>query len=116
MNLIFRWELVPVLLTDESSLGAGSGSTYPHLSQTDNRFHIALFFALEQTHCAFVTCHSKYVAVAFTARFEYRPKWRTYGAVWLLRSWCHVKLLPSRRVLCTPYNLSLIHISEPTRR
>ena len=59
MNLIFGWELVPVLLTDESSVGAGSSSAYPHLSQTDNRFHIALFPALEQTYCAFVACHSK---------------------------------------------------------
>ena len=27
-----------------------------------------------------------------------------YSAVWPLHGWCHVKLLPSRRVLCTPYN------------
>ena len=36
--------------------------------------------------------------------FEYPPKWYTYSAVWLLHGWCHVKLLPSLRVLCTPYN------------
>ena len=32
-------------------------------------------------------------------RFEYPPKWFTYGAVCLLHGWCwyHVKLLPSQR-------------------
>ena len=31
----------------------------------DDRFDIALFSALEQTHCAFVACDSKRVTVAF---------------------------------------------------
>ena len=30
--------------------------------------------------------------------------WSCYSAVWLLHVWCHVKPLPSRRKLCTPYN------------
>ena len=35
-------------------------------------FYIALFSALEQTHCALVACDSE--CVTFTARFEYPPK------------------------------------------
>ena len=27
-----------------------------------------------------------------------------YRAVWLLHDWCHMKLLLSQRILCTPYN------------
>ena len=38
-----------------------------------------------------------------TARFEFPLMWWcAYSAVCLLRGWCLVKLLPSRRVLCTP--------------
>ena len=44
-------------------------------------------------------------------RFEYPPKWCTYSAVWLLHGWCHVKLLPSRRVLCTPCNHAPCRVS-----
>ena len=33
-------------------------------------------------------------------------KWCTYSDVWLLHGWWHVKLLPSRRVLCTPCTMS----------
>ena len=40
----------------------------------------------------------------FIACFEYPHEWRAYSAVWLLHGRCHVKLLPSRRVLCTSYN------------
>ena len=46
------------------------------------------------------------------ARFEYPPKLctsntvcymaGTYNAVWLLHGWCHVKLLPSCCIMCTP--------------
>ena len=38
--------------------------------------------------------------VSIRMRFEYPLRWCTYSAVWLLHSWCHVKLLPSRRTLC----------------
>ena len=44
------------------------------------------------------------------AFFEYALQWCTYSAVWLLYGWCHVKLLPSRRVLCTPYNHASCHV------
>ena len=44
--------------------------------------YILLFSTLEQTHCAFVICDSNQVTVAYTA-------------VWFLRGWCHLKLLPS---------------------
>ena len=44
------------------------------------------------------------MTVAFYSAFRYPPKWCTYRPAWLLIGWCHVKLLPSRRVLCTPYN------------
>jgi len=33
----------------------------------------------------------------------------SFRAVWLLPGWRHVKLLPSRRVLCTPYNHTPCH-------
>ena len=34
--------------------------------------------------------------------FLYPLKWCTYSAAWLLRAWCHMKLLLSWRMLCTP--------------
>ena len=46
----------------------------------------------------------------FIACFEYPHEWRAYSAVWLLHGRCHVKLLPSRRVLCTSYNHAPCHI------
>jgi len=37
----------------------------------------------------------------FIAHFDYSPKQCTYGAIlWLLHSWCNVKLLPSRHTIC----------------
>ena len=48
----------------------------------------------------------------FIVRFECPPKWCTYSAVCLLHIWCHVKLLPSRSVLCTPYNHAPCHVSS----
>ena len=47
----------------------------------------------------------------FIARFEYPPKWCTYSAVivtWLVPR----KLLPSRRVLCTPHNHAPCHVTS----
>ena len=32
--------------------------------------------------------------------------------VWLLHGWCHSELLPSQRILCTPYNQSPWHITS----
>ena len=48
---------------------------------------IALFSALEHTHCAVVACNCRGVTSFFIVRFEYSPKWvRAYSAVWLLLS------------------------------
>ena len=85
------------------------------------RFYTAVFSAVERTHCTLVACDSERVTVLFfyvfflnifLARFEYPPKRCTYSGVWLLHSRCHVKLLPSRRVLCTPYNRAPCHITS----
>ena len=35
--------------------------------------------------------------------------WYTNITVWLLHGWCHMKLLPSQRILCTPYFHALSH-------
>ena len=70
--------------------------------------------ALEQTYCALVACGSEWMKlfIAFFFFFlQYPPKWYTYSAVWLLHGWCHVKLLPSRRVLCTPCNHTPCHVT-----
>ena len=46
---------------------------------------LALFSALQQPHCAFVSCDSKWVTVAFYSTFWIYPqKWCTYSAVRLL--------------------------------
>ena len=37
---------------------------------------------------------------AFFVCFTYPPKCSTDSAIWLLHSWCQVKLLPSRRTFC----------------
>ena len=65
-------------------------------------FYIALFSALEQTHCAHMWFYmSEYF---FIARF-----WISTEVTYLQHrhGWGHMKLLPSRRVLCTPYNHAL---------
>ena len=72
-----------------------------------NHFYIVLFAALEQNHCAPVTCGSEWVTVVLYYKFlsihqkcadisEYPPKWCADSAIWLLHGWCHVKLLPSQ--------------------
>ena len=48
-------------------------STLLHFST----INIVLFSTLQQSHSTFVTCDSKWVTVAFTAPFEYPPKWCT---------------------------------------
>ena len=51
-------------------------------------------------------------------RFEYPLKWCTYSAVWSLRGWCHVKLLPSRRTFCdhhtTMHRVTSLHAGPRT--
>ena len=42
--------------------------------------------------------------------FEYPPKRCTYSAVWLLRAWCHVKLLPSLQPCTTSRHFMQSHI------
>ena len=69
-----------------------------------NHFYIALLFPLEQTRC---TQFVWWVTVAF-----YNAFWISYSAVCLIHGWCHVRLLPSRRVLYTPYNHAPCHITS----
>ena len=54
---------------------------------------------------------SKWLAVAFHSAFWISTElvYLHHSAVWLLHGWCHVKLLPSRRVQCTPYNHASCH-------
>ena len=77
-----------------------------HRSVVD-RFYIALFSALEQTHCARMWFYmTEYL---FIARF-----WISTEVVYLQRwyGWCHMKLLQSRRVLSTPYNHAPSHFRQ----
>ena len=68
--------------------------------------YIALFSALEQTHCARMWF---YMSEFFIARFcistevVYLQRWH---------GWCHMKLLPSRHVLCTSYNHAPCHFMQ----
>ena len=41
--------------------------------------------------------------------------WCTYSTVWLLHGWCHMKLLPSQHVLCTPYNHVCVCVVQAAR-
>ena len=71
-------------------------------------FHIALFTALEQTHLrSHVILHEWR---AFYGAFF----WISTEVMYLQRwhGWCHKKLLPSRRVLCTPYNHAPCHFMQ----
>ena len=43
--------------------------------------------------------YSLFADLSFCCCFN-PSKWSIYSAVWLLRGWCHVKLLPSRRTFC----------------
>ena len=57
--------------------------------------------ASEQTHCTQVVCDWMCDYIAWQSAF-----WMSTEVITALFGcgWCHVKLLPSRRVLCTPYN------------
>ena len=76
-----------------------------------DRFYIALFSALEQAHCARMWFYMS--EQLFIARF-----WLSTEVVYLQRwrSWCHMKLLPSRRVMCTPYNHAPCHFMQSHMR
>ena len=68
---------------------------------------IALFSAFEQSHCARMRLYMN--GWLFMARF-----WISIEVVYLQHwySWCHMKLLPSRHVLCTPYNHAPCHFMQ----
>ena len=70
-------------------------------------FCLALFSALEQTHCARMWFYMS--EQIFIACF-----WISGEMVCLQRwhGWCHMKLQPSRRVLCTPYNHAPCHFMQ----
>ena len=72
-----------------------------------DRFYITLFSALEQIHCSRVWFYMS--DQVFIARF-----WISTEVVYLQRwhGWCHMKLLPFRRALCTPYDHALCHIMQ----
>ena len=57
-----------------------------------DRFSVALFSTLQQTHCALASCDCRWVTGFLKHVFEYPPKWCTYSAVWLLHGWscCHL--------------------------
>ena len=67
-------------------------------------FHILIAFIWRNSPLSSKLCMWFWLSdrLFLMARFEYPPKWCTCSAVWLLHGWCHVKLLPSRRVLCKP--------------
>ena len=72
------------------------------------RFYTALFSALVQTHWAHVAYGSEwvtasfffFVAVLLLFVFSISAEVVYWQAIWLLRGWCHVELLPSRRKFC----------------
>ena len=68
--------------------------------------YIALFSALLSRLTA-LACDSTCVNSFLERVVEYPPKY-------LLRwhGWCHMKLLPYRRVLCTPYNYAPCHFTQ----
>ena len=70
------------------------------------RFHTALFSALEQTHCARTWFYMSDLHL-YIARFLISTE------VVCLQC-CRKKLLPSRSVLCTPYNHALCHFMKAT--
>ena len=68
---------------------------------------IVLFSTLKPTHCV---CMQFYMSEQlFIARF-----WISTEVVYLhhWRGWCHMKLRPSWRVLCTPYNHAQCHFMQ----
>ena len=69
-----------------------------------NSFYIALFSALEQTHCARRMWSWR---ILFTARiFNIHGSGRCTGsALWLLHGWCHVK--------CCRLGASFVYIIQP---
>ena len=77
-----------------------------------DHFDIALFSALEQTHCALVASDSERVTSFLRHVFD----WIFTKAVFLQRCflvlhwWRYVKLLPPQCFLCTLYNYVSCHV------
>ena len=91
------------------SLSRTRARTHTDLFIIIDRFYTALFSALEQTHCARMWFYMS--EQLFIARFFF---WLSTEVAYLQRwhGWCHKKLLPSRRVLCTPYNHAPCHFMQ----
>ena len=81
----------------------------PVITAVHFSFHDRLYVALVSILQSLKMSDCQY---CFKARFEYPLKCCTYSGVWLLRGWCHMKLLPSRRILCTPYNHTPCHVTS----
>ena len=65
-----------------------------------------LFSTLEQTHCArmwFYMSEQLFIVFFFYIHRSGVQRWH---------GWCHKKLLPSRHVLCTPYNHAPCHFMQ----
>ena len=77
----------------------------PHFD--DDCFYIVLFTALEQTHwtCMWFNMSEWLFIARFLISIEvvYLQRWHC---------WCHMNLLPSRRVQCTPYNHAPCHFMQ----
>ena len=76
-----------------------------------DRFYISLFPALKQAHCARMWFYMS--EQLFIVCF-----WISTEVVCLQcwHGWCHMKLLPSWRVLCTPYNHAPRHMQSHIRK
>ena len=81
-------------------------------------FYIALLSALEQTHMLWIIVLELALShvilhewlAYFTARFSVISTEVVYLQRW--HGWCHMNLLPSRCVLCTPYNHAPCHFMQ----
>ena len=84
-------------------------------------FLIALFIALEQTHCTLVACDSKQLTTAFSSMLWIFTEvvylhCCTYSGIFfgspLLHGWCHVKLLLSQWIISARYNHAPCHVTS----
>ena len=63
-------------------------------------FSVALFSALEQLHCTLVSCDPEWVTMVCSGAVLSICQSVYLSAIWLLHTWCRVKLLPSWYTLC----------------
>ena len=61
-------------------------------------FYLAIFSALMSHVFLNDWLHPSLFLFFYNAFFSIQTKWCTDSAIWLLHGWCHVKLLPSRRM------------------